>query len=107
MPVRALQTPGQYSGQGPATLADGFVLSSASFAPGLQDISVGLSMQPCFTGERAVAITGATASPVVEDAHGVRTGTTYDAVRNGIRVRFTTGSQRSDCVKAIYVRKEG
>jgi hypothetical protein len=104
--VRELQIPGQFSGQGPAQLADGYSLSFASFTPEFQDISVGIATDPCFPTERAVAATGATASPITRDVHGADVGQSFDIVRNGLRVSFTTTSMTYKCVDAIYVRKE-
>lgn len=104
--VRELQIPGQFSGQGPAKLADGYSLTFASFTPEFQDISVGIATEPCFPTERAVAATGATASPITRDVHGADVGQSFDIVRNGLRVSFTTTPMTYKCIDTIYVRRE-
>lgn len=101
--------PSLSSGHGPAVLVDGHVLSSVYLGPGPNAIDIGVEEEPCFTAERAAKATGATASPITTDIHGVDRGRTYDARRNGMWVSFTTTPVSYRCVTAIHIRraKEG
>lgn len=106
IPVRELQNPGQFSGRGPVDLADGHNLTFASFTPVHHIITVGVSPTPCYPTDRAVALTGATASPVMRDEHGVDIGQSFTVVRSGIGVNFTTTPSPYSCIDAINVSKE-
>ena len=94
---------GEFSGQGPFLLDDGYVLSFASVSPTTRDIDLGLTESPCYSPAAAAATTGAVPSKVTQDAHGEDRGMTYDVQRNGMRVRFTTTPLSYRCVVSIHV----
>jgi OmpA family protein len=93
-----------YRAQGPAVLADKYVLSFASVRMHTGAIHIGLQDEPCYQTEQAAALIGAVADPTVNDAHGVDRGKTFSANRNGVMVYFDTTPDTYRCVISIHIR---
>lgn len=100
--VREVQ-PSVLSGREPVLLDDGYILTFTSISTESRDIDIGVKQEPCLPAEQAAAAIGAVASPVVDDAHGIDRGKTYDARRNGMWVNFTTTPATYRCVDSIHV----
>lgn len=94
-------------GSGPVTLSDGYVLESTTVYPNDGTIHVQPEQNPCFSPERAAEITGAIMDPVFRTDHGVDTGRSYDARRNGVWVNFVSTPETYECVYAIHIRAIG
>lgn len=94
-------------GGGPVTLSDGYVLESTTVYPNDGTIHVQPEQKPCFSPERAAEITGAIMDPLFRTDHGVDTGRSYDARRNGVWVNFISTPETYECVYAIHIRAIG
>lgn len=97
--------PDGYRADGPAVLADNYVLSSASVRKLTGAIHVGLQEEPCYPPEQAAALIGAVADPAINDAHGVDRGKTFDVTQNGVMVYFNTTPITYRCVTSIHIRR--
>lgn len=106
IPAREMANPGRFASRGTTQLADGFQLDFADFTAATRRLDIGVAKQPCFPTQKAEQMTGATASLITRDAHGVDVGQTYTVVRNGIRLRFTTTPEPYACLSSIHVRRE-
>lgn len=93
-----------YRGDGPAVLADNYVLSFASVRKLTGVIHIGLQEAPCFQSAQAAALIGAIADPATNDAHGVDRGKTFEVTQNGVMVYFNTTAVTYRCVTSIHIR---
>ncbi|MBT2747242.1 MULTISPECIES: hypothetical protein [unclassified Lysobacter] len=95
--------PGQdLSGQGPARLEDGYVLSFGSIGQLTGQIDIGVAPAPCLSPELASKLLGAQGKPTV-DAHGEDRGKTYTTQRSGNWINFTTTPPTYRCVDSIHI----
>lgn len=95
-----------FAGNGPIRLEDGYTLGSTLIGSDHRNVDINVKEESCFLAARAAVIIGAVPSPVIQDAHGVERGKTYDATRNGMWIRFTTTPTTSRCIRAIYIRSD-
>jgi hypothetical protein len=95
--------PSQFFSDGPIELVNGYVLSFSAFNQRDRSIDIGIEQKPCFPAELAATITGAAASSVAQDAHGIDRGKFYVTERNGVTVSFTTTPLTYECVNSIYI----
>lgn len=93
-----------YRADGPAVLADNYVLSFASVRKLTGAIHIGLREEPCYRPEQAAAFIGAIADPSINDVHGVDRGKTFEITRNGVMVYFDTTPVTYRCVTSIHIR---
>lgn len=93
-----------YRADGPAVLADNYVLSFASVRKLTGAIHIGLQEDPCYQPEQAAALVGAIADPAIKDMHGVDRGKTFDITKNGVMVYFNTTPITYRCVTSIHIR---
>ena len=93
-----------YRADGPAVLADNYVLSFASVRKLTGAIHIGLQEEPCYPPEQAAALIGAVADPAVNDTHGVDRGKTFDVTQNRVVVYFDTTPVTYRCVTSIHIR---
>ena len=101
-PLRA----SQFSGAGPVSLADGYVLKFAFVRKLSGNIDIGLESEPCLTPAKAIAITGAIQEHGTLDAHGSDIGKSFKATRNGMTVRMDTTPVTYQCVTTLHVHPE-
>lgn len=94
-----------YRADGPAVLADSYVLSFASVRKLTGAIHIGLQEEPCYPPEQAAALIGAVADPAVNDTHGVDRGKTFDVTQNGVMVYFNTTPITYRCVTSIHIKR--
>jgi hypothetical protein len=90
------------SGQGPAKLEDGYVLSFGSIGQLTSQIDIGVAPTPCLSPQLASELTGAQGAPAV-DAHGEDRGKTYTTQRSGNWINFTTTPLTYRCVDSIHI----
>lgn len=95
----------QFYAEGPATLADGYVVTFAFLRNLSSRVDIGLEPEPCFPPELAERATSAVKSEMTQDAHGVDVGEIYTARRNGVLLRFTTTRETYRCVEMIYISR--
>ncbi|MGO4259622.1 hypothetical protein [Lysobacter sp. TAB13] len=91
-----------FSGQGPATLKDGYVLSFGSIGQLTGQIDIGVASEPCLPPKFASELIGAQGAPTV-DAHGEDRGKTYTTQRAGNWINFTTTPLTYRCVDSIHI----
>lgn len=90
------------SGQGPARLEDGYVLSFGSIGLLTGQIDIGIASDPCLSPEFAAKLIGAQGTPTI-DAHGEDRGITYTTQRSGHRINFTTTPLTYRCVDSLHI----
>lgn len=92
----------QLSGQGPARLEDGYVLSFGSIGQSTGQIDIGIAPHPCLSPELAAKLIGAQGALAI-DAHGEDRGKTYTTQRSGHRINFTTTPLTYRCVDSLHI----
>lgn len=93
----------QFSGQGPARLADGHILSFVYMRKLSGEIDIGIDPSSCVATDWAVSVTGALLNPVYQDAHGVDRGQQYDAIGNATALRINTTPVTYRCITAMHI----
>jgi len=87
----------------PITLADGTVISEVTTNATGSGIGMTVAKQPCFSVEKAVALTGA--RKMSDGPHGASSYDAYVSSSQVVSIDFSAAEPGRNCVSSLYISK--